>query len=380
MGNILISAYFFFAAMFMRPAELTGPATAAANYVEERKQELIADRFGSLFTTLATKHGFNGDVLLSHNGKVVYENAFGYSDLKRKTPLNIESTFQLASVSKQFTSAAILMLHDQGKLEFSDSVGKFFPDFPYKNVTIRLLLGHRSGIPDYMNFAGRYWNRKSGFLTNSDLMDMLVTYHPRLEFKPDQRYKYSNTGYAILASIVEKISGVTYAEFMAQHVFSPLGMRNTFVFDPNNRQTSRYETKGYNKNCRPASEDFLSGVVGDKGVYSTVDDMYKWDQALYTDNLVKQETLEEAFTPLSDTKRHGSYGYGWRIGKLENGDKIVYHAGWWRGYNSLFVRRLEDKTLIIVLSNKVNWCFRNIEQLLDVVDSPGNAEMALRGE
>jgi CubicO group peptidase (beta-lactamase class C family) len=119
-----------------------------------------------------------------------------------------------------------------------------------------------------------------------------------------------------------------------------------------------------------AAEDYLSDVVGDKGIYSTVEDMYKWDQALYTEQLVHQKTLEEGFTPVSYDRRHAtSYGYGWRIDMLEDGSKIVYHAGLWRGYNSLFVRRLSDKTAIIVLSNRINWSFRNIDRFMNILDS-----------
>ncbi len=350
-----------------RPSETS---TLSVNFAEERRQELIADRYDSLFTFLAEQKGFNGNVLIARSGKILYKNAFGYSDLKKKTPLNIESVFQIASVTKQFTAGAIMMLHDQGKLEFNDSVQKFFPDFPYKNITIRQLLAHRSGLPDYMSFAGNFWKNKREYLSNTDVMEMLIEHKPRPEFKPDQRYKYSNTGYAVLASIVEKISGVSFDEFMEHNVFAPLQMNSTFVFNPNNKKTTAYQTKGHNKNRRPAQDDFLSGVVGDKGIFTTVEDMFKWDQALYTDSLIKQSTLEEAFTPLSyDYKHDSSYGYGWRIEMLDDGTKIIYHAGWWRGYNSLYIRRLEDKTSIIVLSNKVNWSFRNIERLLGIIDS-----------
>jgi CubicO group peptidase (beta-lactamase class C family) len=370
--------YFFFAMLFLRPGESFDPSYNATNFIEERKQLLIADRFGSLFTELAAKEGFNGNVLLSHNGKVLYKNAFGYADLKRRSPLNIQSVFQLASVSKQFTSVAIMILHDHGKLDFGDPLQKYFPDLPYKDVTIRQLLHHRSGIPDYMNFAGRYWKKKNGLLSNADLLDMLERFHPKAEFKPDQRYRYSNTNYAILASLIEKLSGQPYGEFMKENVFKPLGMHSTFVFDPNNRLPIPFETIGHNKDCAPAHEDYLSGVVGDKGIYTTVDDMFAWDQGLYTESLVKQSTLDEAYTPLRNDDAYETYGYGWRIIMPDNGKKILYHAGWWRGYNSLDVRRPEDKTFIVVLSNKVNWCFRNIDHLLETIDSKGFEPVAMR--
>jgi len=365
----ILYAYFFLAALLLRPIESSEPATLTAMLAEERREEMISDRFGALFTDFAARQGFNGNVLLSHNGRVMYRNAFGYSNLREKTPLRIESVFQLASVTKQFTAAAIMILHDEGRLDFGDEIQKFFPVLPYKDVTIRMLLGHRTGIPDYMNFSGKYWRRKDGFLTNASLMDMLITRRPRSEFTPDTRYRYSNTNYAILASVIEKLSGTSYAEFMKQRVFAPLGMRSTFVFDPDNDVTVPFPTTGYNADRLPAHDDYLSGVVGDKGIFSTVDDMFAWDRSLYGSRLVRQTTLDEAFTPCGRGTGYGSqYGYGWRISTAYAGEKILYHAGWWRGYTTLSVRRPEDQTYIIVLSNKVNWSFRNIDELLATID------------
>jgi CubicO group peptidase (beta-lactamase class C family) len=284
-------------------------------------------------------------------------------------------------VTKQFTSAAIMILHDRGLVDFNDPIQKYFPELPYKDVTIRLLLGHRSGIPDYMCFAGPYWKNKKEFLTNADVLDILIKHHPRSEFVPNKRYKYSNTGYALLALVVEKVSGLSYHDFMEQHVFTPLGMKHSFVWDPTRLRPKVFFTQGYDKNLLPAHDDYLSGVVGDKGVYTTVDDMFTWDEALSSGELIRQSTLAEAFTPLSlENKYDSNYGYGWRIAAENSGHKIIFHAGWWRGYTSLYVRRPEDKTCIIVLSNKVNWCYRNIDRMLDIIDLKGENLFALRGE
>jgi CubicO group peptidase (beta-lactamase class C family) len=342
-------------------------AAAAPN---DQASNDIAVRMDSLFHVLSTERGFNGNVLIAREGKIVYEKAFGFADLKARIPLNIESTFQLASISKQFTAMAIMMLHDEGKLNFTDSVRRFFPEFPYKDITVRELLAHRSGLPEYMYFAGRYWKHKRQFMSNDDVMEMLTRYRPRLIFTPDERYKYSNTGYVVLASIVERVAGIPFHAFLEDRIFKPLAMNKTYVFNTKNSVDAKYKTRGYNKNRRRAEEDYLSGVVGDKGIYSTVGDMFKWDQALYTEQLVKQSTLREAFTPASyDWRNDNSYGYGWRIDTLDDGSKIVYHAGWWRGYSSLFVRRLIDKTAIIVLCNKVNWSFENIGRFMGILDS-----------
>lgn len=345
-------------------------STSSADLSVEPRSVVIATRFDSLFSALAKHKGFNGNVLVGIHGKVVYKNAFGYSDLKTKEPLNVKSVFQLASVTKQFTAVAVMMLKERGLLEYSDTVQKFIPDFPYKNITIRQLLSHRSGLPNYMYFTGKYWKNKKEYLTNEHLLELMKKYKPPVEFLPDRRYKYSNTGYAVLASIVERVSGLTFDEFLEQNIFAPLEMTSTFVYNPKNKKTIAYETNGYTKKKKKTSPDFLDGVSGDKGIYSTVEDLFTWDQALYTEKLISQSTLEEAYTPSSyDVKRDNNYGFGWRIDTLDDGSKVVYHGGWWRGYNSLFLRRLTDHATIIILCNKVNWSWGEKEDLIALIDS-----------
>lgn len=330
--------------------------------------EQRVEQIDSVFSYLWKNRGFNGNVLVAFHDSVIYKNTFGYADFRHKEPLNINSVFQLASVSKQFTSLAIMMLKERGLLDYNDTIQKFIPDFPYKNITIKELLTHRSGLPNYMYFSGKYWKNKHTLMTNDDLLDMMKEHRPGREFLPGRRYKYSNTGYAVLASIVERVSGKSFHEFMEDNIFGPLHMEHTFVYNSKNKKTIEYETNGYTKRRRRTYEDFLSGVVGDKGIYSTVGDLFLWDQALYSDKLVKQSTLDEAFTPISYDRKHKSeYGFGWRILSLDDGSKIVYHGGWWRGYNSLFVRRLEDHTAFVILANKVNWSFGDVDDLLDLV-------------
>lgn len=366
---------FLYIALVFLHCSFVLPNDPSKSEVPERTPESrymeVASRFDSYFRSLSDYRGFNGNILVGVEGNVVYKNSFGFSNLRSKEPLNIRSTFQIASVTKQFTAVAIMMLHEQGKLEYSDTVQKFIPDFPYKNITIQQLLAHRSGLPNYMYFAGKYWKNKRTSLSNEKLLEMMRTYKPYPEFLPDRRYKYSNTGYAVLASIVERISGKTFDEFMEQNVFLPLGMSSTFVFNPSNRKTIEYNTQGHSRNRRKSYEDFLDGISGDKGIYSTVDDLFVWDQALYSEKLVKQTTLNQALTPFSyDHERNNYYGFGFRLDTLAStGHKIVYHGGWWRGYNSLFVRRLEDHTTIIILCNKVNWSFGDISELMHIVDA-----------
>jgi len=329
-----------------------------------------AVRMDSLFKVFSAQEGFNGNVLIAKEGKVIYKKSFGYADLKAKTLLNIKSVFQIGSITKQFTAMAIMMLHDEGKLNFTDPVQHFFPKFPYNNITIHQLLSHRSGLPEYMKFAKVYWKNHNKIMRNTDLMNIMIKYRPTLVFVPDEEYYYSNTGYVILACIIEHVSGMQYSAFLEKNIFKPLGMKLSFVANRKNVKYIEYPTVGYKQNKRKAKEDYLSGTVGDKGIYSTVEDMLKWDQGLYTEKLVRRTTLQEAFTPFSyDRQSEKNYGYGWRIETSNNGDKIVYHAGWWRGYSSLFARRLADKFVVIVLCNKVNTSYEDVDLLMGIIDS-----------
>jgi CubicO group peptidase (beta-lactamase class C family) len=367
MNKVLVSALLITSLAFCKSEH---KSTETSNKSDLPRSVIIATKFDSLFTELSKKKGFNGNVLVGIHGSAIYKNSFGYSNMKTKEPLNVKSVFQIASISKQFTAVAIMMLKERGLLDYGDTIQKYIPDFPYKNITIRQLLSHRSGLPNYMYFSGKYWKTKRTNLTNEQLLDIMKRYKPRPDFLPDARYKYSNTGYAMLAIIISRITGIPYDEFMEKNIFSPIAMTSTFVYNPKNTKTIEYETNGYTKRKRRTYPDFLDGVTGDKGIYSTVEDLFLWDQALYSEKLVKQSTLEEAFTPMSyDFKRDNNYGFGWRITTLEDGSKVVYHAGWWRGYSSLFIRRLEDQTTIIILCNKVNWSWGEKEDLMDIIDS-----------
>jgi len=376
-------SFFFWVSLYIAcyTSDTTSSKISSSLVNENNTSGDIVFKIDSLFQFLSAEEGFNGNVLIAQGGKAIYKNAFGYADLKEKTPLNIESTFQLASITKQFTAMAIMMLYEEDRLKFTDTLQRFFPEFPYNGITIHQLLTHRSGLPEYMNFARRYWNNKKCLMNNNDVMDMLITRQPGLNFVSGRKYKYSNTGYAMLASIIEQVSGLQYHVFLEKKIFKPLGMKNTFIYNTKKMSNIEYMTLGYKNSRRQAVEDYLSGVVGDKGIYSTVEDIFSWDQALYTEKLVKQTTLQEAFTPFSYNWRDdNSYGYGWRITMADDSSKIVYHAGLWRGYSGIFIRRIHDKTTIIVLSNKANWSFESIDKFMGILDSANHGIFSVGGD
>lgn len=204
-------------------------------------------------------------------------------------------------------------------------------------------------------------------MTNNDLVSMIIKNKPIECCKPGRTYLYSNTGYAMLASIVEKVSGMKFQRFMKERVFLPLGMTHTFIMDYAEKPNMKYVATGYEPGRREEPESYQNGIVGDKGVYSTVDDMLKWDQALYECNLVKKETLQEAFSPAYKREiASRNYGFGWRIKNASDKEKIVFHGGWWKGYRSYIVRMLGSKRTIIVLINSASHVPFHLEDLQDL--------------
>lgn len=322
------------------------------------------------FKWLTTKKKFNGVVLISKNDKILIHQAIGFANFKRKIKLNVSTRFELASVSKQFTAVAILLLEERGLLKLTDTVQRFFPDFPYSNITIHLLLCHRSGLPLYYNFAPKYWKNKSLDLSNDSLMAMIIAQKPKVNFLPDQKFEYSNTGYCVLASIVEKVSGEPFANFVDREIFQKAGMKNTFVCTKYGSILPSNVADGHDAKKRMRTHSWLSGTTGDKGIYSTAYDLFLWDKALREFKILKRESLVNAMNGKSEDKKiFNNYGYGWHLGKVYWGQPLVYHGGLWNGFNTLFIRRLNDDVLIIVLSNITNWSFtRQSSYWLDIID------------
>ncbi len=339
------------------------PAKVELSQAEKQKAKELRKYFYNRYK----KYGFNGAVLFAQNGKVIYEDTFGYIDFVNRDTLKIDTKFQLASVSKPFTSYAILLLKQQGKLSLQDSVQKYYPKFPYHGVTIRLLLIHKSGLPEYNYFADKYWPNKHIPITNKDVINLMIEKNITRYYLPDKKYNYINTNYAVLASIVEKVSGKLFEDFMKHEIFEPLKMYNTVVYRKGSGKQIENAAIGYRNRRLRAEDHYQNGVVGDKGVYTTVEDLLKFDQALYSGKLVNKKNLEEAFKPAH--KRlyiNDNYGYGWRINAADSTNKIVYHTGWWKGFRSYFIRELGKKKTIIVLSNISNRSIFSSKQLIDL--------------
>lgn len=306
------------------------------------------------FYSIQKRAGFNGSVLIGYKGKVVYERYCGLANREKKIELDENSSCQLASVSKTFTAAAVLLLNEKKYLNIDQPVTTYLPTFPYPNITVRMLLNHRAGLPDYLKWVPVYRKDHSTPISNDILLTLFAKHKPRLEFKPDTRFKYSNSNYAILASIIEAVTEMEYADFMKQYIFQPLGMDNTFVYNPH-KDLPDGEAISYKYNWVREPDMFADGVYGDKGIYSTVQDMYRWDQSFYRNILLNNETIEMAYGPCSFEKKGiKNYGLGWRMYCYEDGSKIIYHNGWWHGNNTVFYRFIDENFTIIILGNKYN--------------------------
>jgi CubicO group peptidase (beta-lactamase class C family) len=324
--------------------------------------QIKIDRIDEVVNRYKELGEFNGCVLVAENGKIIYEKVSGIAHSETGESLTVEHRFRLASVSKQFTAMAAMILKEQGKLSYDDDIQKYLPELPYKGVTIRHLLTHTSGLPDYTSLLEVHWDveHKGTMMrkiaTNTDVLGYLIKYKPSVKFTPGEKHSYCNTGYNLLAIIVERISKMSFQEFMRVHIFEPLDMKDSFVNERNGLNPDEKRARGIlpgPDNIGFVLSDFhyQNGMYGDGGIYSTLEDMFRWDQALYSEKLVSRETIAEAFTP---SKLNGGelvdYGFGWSLINTEEG-KVVAHGGGWLGFRAFILRDLESKNTVIQLCN-----------------------------
>jgi len=269
---------------------------------------------------------FNGNILVADKGNIVHKESFGKANEKTGQSLDENTIFELASLSKQFTAMAVIILKEKNKLSLDDKLSKFIPELSaYSNVIVRNLLNHTSGLPDYISIMDSTFD-KSKIATNADVISVLAKYNLKTSFPPNTKFEYSNTGYALLASIIERVSGQTYADFLRDKIFVPLDMKNSLVYcrrkSPKNLSNYAYGYIATSSKRKILPDSFpdtkiviwLDGIVGDGCVNSTITDLLKWDRALYSDKLCSKESMKEIFsrTVLSD-KTNSNYGFVWEI-------------------------------------------------------------------
>ena len=331
-----------------------------------------------LFSFLTKEKMFNGSVLVSENGSLIYDNVNGLAAIDQGKKLSEDSRFDIASVSKSFTAMAIMILKEEQKLNFEDALEKHLPELPlpYQGITIRNLLTHTSGLPDYIDWFEENWDRKK-IASNKEVLELFLKEHqPSLLFEPGDNWEYSNTGYILLAEVVKKVSGLTFEKFLNRNIFGPLGMNHTQLLSRRINKESLELAEGYiydrvnDEYHIPDHMDehsyvyFIDGVRGDGVINTTAEDLYKWEQALYANVLIKENTKNEAFKPAVLTNGtslgysvglhpdvEAGYGFGWSIENHSKTGKILSHGGYCAGFHSLVIRYVDSNKSIIYLSN-----------------------------
>jgi CubicO group peptidase (beta-lactamase class C family) len=309
---------------------------------------------------------FSGVLLIAENGNPVYHQAFGYRTFSDHTPLEITDIFELASVSKQFTAMIIMMLKEEDKLQYDDPLEKYIPGLPYPGITIRHLLNHTSGLPDYQAVMDQYWD-KSKVAGNEECIEYLIKYHPKENFAPGEKYEYSNTGYMLLATIAEKASGKDFIGLCRERIFTPVAMAQTDIRTKEDKLKLQNMAWGHlyvaEKQAYIPADSFpafnysiwLGNRKGPGRISSSASDLLKWDQALYKQSLVREGTLHEAFTPATlNSGSRSSYGFGWVVEQHAQLGKKVSHAGDNPGYKTMIIRYIDERRTLILLSNNAH--------------------------
>jgi CubicO group peptidase (beta-lactamase class C family) len=322
---------------------------------DDKSVDAKSSQVDALFREYARPDAPGASVMVIRDGKVLFKKAYGLANLEDRTPCSTDTNYRLASVTKQFTAMSIMLLAERRKLSYDSTLTDFFPGFPLygKRITVRHLLNHTSGLIDYEDLIPR---ETTAPLRDAQVLELLKrekgTYFP-----PGSKFQYSNSGYALLALIVEAASRISFAAFLEQNIFEPLGMRDTVAFEKGLSNVS-HRAYGYGKRAGGSGgferkdQSLTSSVLGDGGIYSSVEDLSKWDQALYTDRLVSRASLREAFTPGVKINDEGEgYGFGWFVATYR-GLRTVWHYGSTTGFRTAIERFPDERFTVIVLANR----------------------------
>lgn len=296
---------------------------------------------------------FWGQFLVAKNGQIIFEDNKGYSNYQKKEQITDSTPMHVASVGKVYTGVTVLRLINYKKITLDQKVNTILPLFPYEDITVRMLLNHRSGLPYYGHFTANkgIWDTKTT-ITNQDVLNLLATKSIKLDFKPNTRFTYSNTNYVMLALIVEEVTKKSFQDAMKELVLEPLKMHNTFVLE--NLDNKENVTQSYNANNSRMHWDYLDGTYGDKNIYTTARDLLKLDKALYSDNFISKALKMEMYKGYSYEKNgQNNYGLAIRMVEPKNGEGNLYtfHNGWWRGNRSSYVTLRQDTITIICFNN-----------------------------
>lgn len=328
--------------------------TSSNKYKYDKKYEPLNEFIEKVYK----KGGFNGAVLIADNGNIQFMKTYGYSDLETSKPLSFQSSFRLASVSKQFTSMAIMILKERELLNFDDKVQKYIPELLiYPDITIRHLLNHSSGLPDYETFTKDYI-KDNEFLTIPKVLKILQEKPIDLNFTPGSKFKYSNTGYIFLSELISRVSGKSFEVFLDENIFIPLGMKNSKVWNLQSLEPYlKDRVIGYTNRIK---DDYTNqdGVSGDGAVFVSIEDFLLWDNALRENSLISKSTWIEAISPgILNNGKQSYYGFGWI---LSNNGKYIYHTGGWCAARTYIYKDLETGLLIVILDSSSTYIDPNL--------------------
>jgi len=354
---------------------------------------LSGQEFNDLFSTLSKNNLFNGNVIISKSGKTIFSNSYGFSNIEKKEKINRQSQFTIASITKTFTATAILQLKQKGKINIDDSVQKYLSDFPYQNITVKQLLNNTSGLAQYYNlFDTVIKEQPEKVITNQDIIPTFIRFKTPLSFVPGSKWEYNNVNFCLAALIIEKISGMSYANYLEKNIFNPAKMKDSFV--PLNRKIKKenqvelytypnfYSTQLVNITTvkNPFLIDEKSNFYGNGGIVSTAADLQKYQKALFSYQILGKKELEEALTAtiLNDGKKvsyqfdgkEGSYGLGWAMYTDESNGKIVFHDGFITGLTSILLHNITKNETVILLSSIGNSpVFPISNAILQIIDN-----------
>ena len=321
------------------------------------------------FRSFLKKRRFNGSILVAKNNEIIFDTVVGYANIRRRIPLTDTSAIQLASISKPITAAVILSLIQEGKLNLQDTVTKYLPRLPeaYQKITIEMLLSHQTGLTQYYYYCDHYLEDKECVLSNDSLIEVINCYNPGFCFRPGRRFDYCNTNYALLAAVSEKIERKRFKEILSERIIAPSGMKHSFLLDLEQDTLPANLVYGNNQWNRQMEFDYLDGIVGDKGFFSTAKDLFLFDQYFSSCMMLEDSLIQLAFEPQVKTNRKGnSYGLGWRLRFNDTLGKVVYHPGWWRGNRHLYFKIPEKDYTVIILSNSLRGSVYNLNDLLSM--------------
>lgn len=338
------------------------------------KQEIIPpahlEKIEKYFEHFIKRRRFNGHVLVAKGNQVLIDTTTGYSNIRRRIPLKRSNAVQLASITKPITATVILQLVEEGKLNISDTITKFLPDLPehYQQITIEHLLAHRSGLAQYYYYCDHMMDDKEELIYNDTVLCVIDFHNPGHYFKPGKRHNYCNTNYLLLASIIEAIEGERYPDVVQKRIFDACHMDDSFVIDIKKDSLPENLALGHNDRNRLFEFDYLDGIVGDKGIFSTAKDLYKFDRFLSDCGILNDSLIQLAHTPHNKIRRSASYGYGWRLRFHPKLGKIVYHTGWWHGNRHVYFKIPNSDYTVIILSNALRGSVYSLTELLNVFD------------